>query len=246
MTKLKIEDLNIYYNKSRIVRDINLEIEENKITSIIGPSGCGKTTFISCLNRMIEDNQGHYTGKILLDHRDIREMKLEEVRKTIGMVFQKPTPFPLSIYKNLAYGPRYFGYSKGEIDQIVEKSLKSVGLYDEVKDQLKKSALELSGGQQQRLSIARALTVDPKVIILDEPCSALDLKNTEIIEKLLLDLKKDYTIIIVTHNLGQAKRISDKTIFLLNGNLIEYQDTEELFQNPKDPRTRDYIDGIYG
>lgn len=239
---LKIDDLYVNYGKEDILRDVNVEIEEKAITSIIGPSGCGKTSFINTINRMIEENGGHYRGKILLKGQDIKEMEVEKLRKNVGMVFQSPSPFPMSIYDNLVYAPRYYGVrNKSSLNTIVEDSLKRVGLFDEVKDKLDKSALELSGGQQQRLCIARALTVEPKILILDEPCSALDVKNTKIIEDLLVKLSVDYTIIIVTHNLGQAKRISDYTLFFLEGELVEKGSSQALFTQPQRKDTKEYI-----
>lgn len=237
----EIENLSVSYGEKRILEDINLKIREKEITAIIGPSGCGKTSFINTLNRMIEDNGGNFEGTIKIKGQDIRDFTLEELRKNIGMVFQIPKPFPFSIYENLSYGPKYYGLNKKEVDRLVELSLKKVGLYEEVRGEIKKTALSLSGGQQQRLCIARALTVDPKVLILDEPCSALDVKNTKIIEDLLLDLAKDYTIIIVTHNLGQAKRISSRTVFFQDGKLIEEGATEKIFKKPEKEETREYI-----
>lgn len=247
MEVIKVNDLNVSYDNKLILKDLSMSFVKNKITAIIGPSGCGKSTFLMALNLMLEEQGGKYTGEIIFKDKDVREYNKDNVRKMIGMVFQKPTPFPLSIYKNMIYAPLYYGIKdKKELQNIVEYNLKRVGLFEEINNELNMSAMKLSGGQQQRLSIARALTVEPEVLLLDEPCSALDIKNTAIIEKMLLKLSKEYTIIIVTHNLSQARRISDYTAFILNGELIEYGNTEELFSNPKDNRTREYLEGIYG
>lgn len=247
MEVIKVNDLNVSYDNKLILKDLSMSFVKNKITAIIGPSGCGKSTFLMALNLMLEEQGGKYTGEIIFKDKDVREYNKDNVRKMIGMVFQKPTPFPLSIYKNMIYAPVYYGIKdKKELQNIVEYNLKRVGLFEEINNELNMSAMKLSGGQQQRLSIARALTVEPEVLLLDEPCSALDIKNTAIIEKMLLKLSKEYTIIIVTHNLSQARRISDYTAFILNGELIEYGNTEELFSNPKDNRTREYLEGIYG
>lgn len=225
-----------------------MEINERKITAIIGPSGCGKSTLLKTINCMVEEETlSRVEGEILFKDNNIKEMTKEDIRKEIGLVFQNPTCFPFSIYKNMVYAQKYYGNTdKKKLKHMVEENLKIAGLYDEVSNDLNKSALKLSGGQQQRLCIARALTVDPQVILLDEPCSALDVKNTKNIEEMLSKLSQDYTIIIVTHNLSQAKRIADYTAFILNGELVEYSDTETLFSNPKDKRTREYIEGIYG
>lgn len=247
MEVIKVNDLNVSYDNKLILKDLSMSFVKNKITAIIGPSGCGKSTFLMALNLMLEEQGGKYTGEIIFKDKDVREYNKDNVRKMIGMVFQKPTPFPLSIYKNMIYAPLYYGIKdKKELQNIVEYNLKRVGLFEEINNELNMSAMKLSGGQQQRLSIARALTVEPEVLLLDEPCSALDIKNTAIIEEMLLKLSKEYTIIIVTHNLSQARRISDYTAFILNGELIEYGNTEELFSNPKDNRTREYLEGIYG
>lgn len=247
MEVIKVNDLNVSYDNKLILKDLSVSFVKNKITAIIGPSGCGKSTFLMALNLMLEEQGGKYTGEIIFKDKDVREYNKDNVRKMIGMVFQKPTPFPLSIYKNMIYAPVYYGIKdKKELQNIVEYNLKRVGLFEEINNELNMSAMKLSGGQQQRLSIARALTVEPEVLLLDEPCSALDIKNTAIIEEMLLKLSKEYTIIIVTHNLSQARRISDYTAFILNGELIEYGNTEELFSNPKDNRTREYLEGIYG
>ncbi|MBM7582171.1 phosphate transport system ATP-binding protein [Caldicoprobacter guelmensis] len=248
MVKVTIKDLNLYYGELHTLKNINLDIEANKITALIGPSGCGKSTLLRCLNRMndlIENCK--ITGKILLDGQDIYDIDVSLLRKRVGMVFQKPNPFPMSVYDNVAFGPRTHGIrSKVKLDEIVEKSLRAAAIWDELKDRLKKSALELSGGQQQRLCIARALAVEPEVLLMDEPTSALDPISTSKIEDLVIELKKNYTIIIVTHNMQQAARISDKTIFMLNGEVIEYDDTEKLFFMPQDKRTEDYITGRFG
>jgi phosphate transport system ATP-binding protein len=249
MNKFEIASLDLYYGAFQALKNINIDIEENKITSLIGPSGCGKSTFIKTLNRMndlVEDCK--ITGKILLDGVDIyNDLDVNTLRKRVGMVFQKPNPFPSSIYDNIAYGPRTHGIrSKSKLDIIVETSLKKAALWDEVKDRLKKDALGLSGGQQQRLCIARALAVDPEVILMDEPTSALDPISTSRIEDLALELKESYTIIIVTHNMQQAARISDYTAFFLLGDIVEFDNTEKIFSMPKDKRTEDYITGRFG
>lgn len=247
--KFKIENLALYYDEFKALKNVSLDIEANKITAFIGPSGCGKSTFLKSLNRMNDLIEGcKITGKILLDNEDIYgNMDVNLLRKKVGMVFQKPNPFPMSVYDNIAFGPRTHGIkSKAKLDEIVEKSLRDAAIWDEVKDRLKKSALGLSGGQQQRLCIARALAVQPEVILMDEPTSALDPISTSKIEDLVLELKKKYTIVIVTHNMQQATRISDKTVFFLLGEIIESNDTEELFSMPKDKRTEDYITGRFG
>lgn len=247
--KLKIENLDLFYGDFKALKNVSLDIEANKITAFIGPSGCGKSTFLKSLNRMNDLVEGcKITGKILLDSEDIYgNMDVNLLRKRVGMVFQKPNPFPMSVYDNIAYGPRTHGIkSKAKLDEIVEKSLRSAAIWDELKDRLKKSALGLSGGQQQRLCIARALAVEPEIILMDEPTSALDPISTSKIEDLILELKKNYTIVIVTHNMQQATRISDKTVFFLLGEIIEANDTETLFSMPKDKRTEDYITGRFG
>ncbi|QEK12410.1 phosphate ABC transporter ATP-binding protein [Crassaminicella thermophila] len=245
---LKIKNLSVDFDNKKIIKNINMKIEEKKITAIIGPSGCGKSTFIKSLNRMIEEEKNSTIhGAILLNGKNIRDMDKEQVREKIGMVFQSPTPFPLSIYENMTYAPVYYGIKdKKQLKLIVEEKLKIAGLYEEVKHDLKMKATKLSGGQQQRLCIARALTVEPEILLLDEPCSALDIKNTANIEEMLMKLSDIYTIIIVTHNLSQAKRIADYTAFMLNGEIVEYGKTEELFESPKDIRTKQYIDGSFG
>lgn len=249
MDKFKIENLELYYSDFKAIKGIDLEIPEKKITAFIGPSGCGKSTVLKTLNRMNDLVEGcKVSGKILFDGVDIyKDMDVNVLRKRVGMVFQKPNPFPMSIYDNIAYGPRTHGVRrKKELDAIVEKSLKQAALWEEVKDKLKKSALALSGGQQQRLCIARALAISPEVILMDEPTSALDPISTSKIEDLVTELKKEYTIIIVTHSMQQAARISDKTAFFLLGEVIEFDDTRKLFSVPKDKRTEDYITGRFG
>ena len=241
--------LNLWYGDHHALQDINLEIPANQITALIGPSGCGKSTFLKTLNRMNDLVEGcRITGKVLLDEADIYgNMDVNLLRKRVGMVFQKPNPFPMSVYDNIAYGPRTHGVrSKLKLDDIVEQALRNAAIWDEVKDRLKKSALGLSGGQQQRLCIARALAVQPEVLLMDEPTSALDPISTSKIEDLAVELKKDYTIIIVTHNMQQAARISDKTAFFLLGEVIEYGETGQVFSLPRDKRTEDYITGRFG
>jgi len=247
MNIIELESLNVYYGNKKILNNINMKIKKNKITAVIGPSGCGKSTLLSALNRMLEENGGRVEGEIKFDGKSIFYYPKEEVRKRIVIVFQNPAPFTMSIYKNMTYAPIYHGIkSKKELDKIVVTKLKEAGLYNEVKNDLNMSAMKLSGGQQQRLCIARALTVEPEVLLLDEPCSALDVKNTANIEEMLLRLSENYTIVIVTHNLQQAKRISDYTAFILDGELVEYDETEKIFNNPKENITREYIEGIYG
>ena len=247
--KFNISNLNLYYGDFHALKDVDLSINEKEITAFIGPSGCGKSTFLKCLNRMNDLVQGcKITGQVLLDGEDIYSgMDVNLLRRRVGMVFQKPNPFPMSIYDNIAYGPRTHGIrSKAKLDEIVEKSLRDAAIWDEVKDRLKKSALGMSGGQQQRLCIARALAVDPEVILMDEPTSALDPISTSKIEDLAVELKKKYTIIMVTHNMQQAVRVSDETAFFLLGELVEFGDTERLFSHPQDKRTEDYIPGRFG
>ncbi|MDY3758562.1 MAG: phosphate ABC transporter ATP-binding protein PstB [Treponema sp.] len=250
MEKIKIENLDLFYGNFHALKKINLNIEPNEITAFIGPSGCGKSTLLKSLNRMndmIEDCR--ITGKITLDGENIFDshMDVNLLRKKVGMVFQKPNPFPMSIYDNIAYGPRTHGIKrKSELDEIVEQSLKNAAIWDEMKDNLKKSALALSGGQQQRLCIARALAVAPDVLLMDEPTSALDPISTSKIEDCVMELKEKYTIIIVTHNMQQAVRISDKTVFFLLGEIIEAGNTEQIFSMPKNKKTEDYITGRFG
>lgn len=245
---LEIKDFSMNYGKNRVLKNINLNIERNRITAIIGPSGCGKSTFLKSLNLMItEEKSNKISGEIYFNGKNIKDFQMENLRKKIGLVFQTPTPFPFSIYKNMIYAPVYYGIKdKKELDKIVKEKLILAGLYDEIKDELNKSALSLSGGQQQRLCIARELTVEPEVLLLDEPCSALDIQNTMKIEEMLKNLSSKYTIVIVTHNLAQAKRIADKTAFFFDGELIEYGDTEDIFTDPKDEKTKNYINGIFG
>ena len=247
--KFKISNLDLYYGDFHALKDINMSIGSNEITAFIGPSGCGKSTFLKSLNRMNDLVEGcKITGSVLLDGEDIYNgMDVNLLRKRVGMVFQKPNPFPMSIYDNVAYGPRIHGIkNKAQLDEIVERSLKGAALWDEVSDRLKKSALGLSGGQQQRLCIARALAVEPEVLLMDEPTSALDPISTLKIEDLMDDLKSKYTVAIVTHNMQQATRIADYTAFFLVGEVVEYATTDELFTMPKDKRTEDYITGRFG
>ena len=249
MNKFDIKNMNLYYGDFQALKDVNLEIAPKEIIAFIGPSGCGKSTLLKSLNRMNDLVEGcKITGDIRLDGENIYgDMDVNLLRKRVGMVFQKPNPFPMSIYDNIAYGPRTHGIrSKARLDDIVEKSLKDAAIWDEVKDRLKKSALGLSGGQQQRLCIARALAVQPEVLLMDEPTSALDPISTLKIEELAMQLKKDYTIVMVTHNMQQAARIFDKTAFFLLGEMIESGETEGLFSMPKDKRTEDYITGRFG
>lgn len=247
---ITVENLNLWYSQTKALNNVSADIEENSITALIGPSGCGKSTFLKTLNRMNDLVPGvKITGKVSYRRTDIYapETDVNELRRHIGMVFQKPNPFPMSIYDNIAYGPRTHGIkNKAKLDDIVERSLKDAAIWDEVKDRLKKSALGLSGGQQQRLCIARALAVEPDVLLMDEPTSALDPISTSKIEELAMQLKNKYTIIIVTHNMQQAVRISDNTAFFLLGYLIEYGNTEKMFEQPKDKRTEDYITGRFG
>ncbi len=247
--KIKIENVDLYYGEFQALKNINMTVKEKEITAFIGPSGCGKSSLLKSLNRMNDLVEGvKITGKLLLDGVDIyKDMDATVLRKRVGMVFQKPNPFPMSIYENVAYGPKTHGVKqKSKLDEIVEKSLRSAAMWDEVKDRLKKSALGLSGGQQQRLCIARAFSVNPEVILLDEPTSALDPISTMKIEDLLVDIKNNYTIIIVTHNMQQATRISDKTAFFLHGEVVEFNKTESLFAMPKNKKTEDYITGRFG
>ena len=249
MNKFTVENLNLHYGDFHALKNVNLDITEKEITAFIGPSGCGKSTLLKSINRMNDLVEGcNITGKMLLDGENIYgDMDVNLLRKRVGMVFQKPNPFPMSIFDNIAFGPRTHGiHSKAKLEEIVEKSLRSAAIWDEVKDRLKKSALGLSGGQQQRLCIARALAVNPEVLLMDEPTSALDPISTAKIEDLVLELKKDYTIVMVTHNMQQATRVSDKTVFFLLGEVIEASKTEQLFSMPKDKRTEDYITGRFG
>ena len=249
MGKFNISNLDLYYTDFHALKNVNLDLPEKEITAFIGPSGCGKSTLLKSLNRMNDLVEGcKITGEITLDGVDIyKNIDVNLLRKRVGMVFQKPNTFPMSIYDNIAYGPRTHGiHNKSQLDDIVEKSLRGAAIWDEVKDRLKKSALGMSGGQQQRLCIARALAVQPDVLLMDEPTSALDPISTSKVEDLALELKKDYTIIMVTHNMQQAARISDNTAFFLLGEVVEYDKTEKLFSMPKDRRTEDYITGRFG
>ena len=249
MAKFAIHDMDLYYNTFHALKNINLELPEHQVSAFIGPSGCGKSTLLKSLNRMNDLVEGcKITGDIRLDGEDIYgDMDVNLLRKRVGMVFQKANPFPMSIYDNIAYGPRTHGIrSKAKLDEIVESSLRDAAIWDEVKDRLNKSALGMSGGQQQRLCIARALAVQPEVLLMDEPTSALDPISTSKVEDLVMSLKNDYTIIIVTHNRQQATRVSDRTAFFLLGEVVEYAETEKLFSNPQDKRTEDYISGRFG
>ncbi len=249
MEKFTVKNLDLWYNDFKALKNINLGMQENSITAFIGPSGCGKSTLLKSLNRMNDLVEGcRITGEVLLDGEDIYgNMDVNLLRKRVGMVFQRPNPFPMSIYDNIAFGPRTHGIrSKAKLDEIVEESLRDAAIWDETKDVLKKSALAMSGGQQQRLCIARALAVKPEVLLMDEPTSALDPISTSKIEDLALELKKKYTIIMVTHNMQQAVRISDYTAFFLLGEVIEYSETEKMFSTPQDKRTEDYITGRFG
>ena len=248
--KVKVENLNLYYGDNHALNDVSMDIQENSVTAFIGPSGCGKSTFLKTLNRMndLVDNV-RIDGKVLLDGEDIYEQGVDTtiLRKKVGMVFQQPNPFPMSIYDNIAYGPRTHGiHNKSQLDAIVEKSLKQAAIWDEVKDRLNTSALGMSGGQQQRLCIARALAVEPDILLMDESTSALDPISTGKIEELAVELKKKYTVVMVTHNMQQAVRISDYCAFFLLGDLVEFSKTEEMFSMPKDRRTEDYITGRFG
>lgn len=248
--KVKVENLNLYYGENHALKDVNMDIQENAVTAFIGPSGCGKSTFLKTLNRMNDLVDGvRIDGKVLLDGEDIYDPSVDTtiLRKKVGMVFQQPNPFPMSIYDNIAYGPRVHGIrDKKRLDQIVEESLRGAAIFDEVKHRLKKSAMGLSGGQQQRICIARALAVQPEVLLMDEPTSALDPISTAKIEELMEDLKKKYTVIVVTHNMQQATRVSDQTAFFLVGEMVEFGDTKQIFSYPQDKRTEDYITGRFG
>lgn len=246
--KMEVKDLDFYYGKFQALIDVNIPIEKNKVTALIGPSGCGKSTFLRTLNRMNDLIEGsRVDGKVLIDGKNIytKDTDVVELRKKVGMVFQQPNPFPKTIYDNVAYGPRIHGYSN-DLDQIVEESLRGAALWDDVKDRMNSSGLSISGGQQQRLCIARALAVKPEVLLMDEPASALDPVATAKIEELIDSLKKKYTIVIVTHSMQQAARVSDNTGFFLMGELVEYDKTEKIFENPSDQRTEDYITGRFG
>ncbi len=246
--KVETYDLNVYYGNVHALKGVSVRIDANNVTAVIGPSGCGKTTFLRVLNRLVDLDGAKVSGNVYLDGEDILNgIDVTSLRRRVGMVFQQPNPFPMSIYNNVAFGPRIHGIrDKRSLDRIVELSLKKAALWDEVKDRLYESALRLSGGQQQRLCIARALAVQPEVILFDEPCSALDPVSTAKIEELIRELRREYTIIIVTHNMHQAARISDYTAFFLNGELIEFDKTHQIFGNPQDRRTEAYINGIFG
>lgn len=238
---LKLKNINVFYGDKKILDNINIEFERNKITSIIGPSGCGKTTLLKTINKIIlEENNAQITGDMEFDGINSNNIPIEILRKNIGIVFQNPTPFPMSIYKNISYALKYYGYNKKHLENKIIDILKSVNLYDEVKDKLNTSALKLSGGQKQRLCLARSLSVEPNILLLDEPCSSLDIVNSEKIENTLIKLKENYTIIIVTHNINQAKKISDNTIFMRDGKIIESGKTVEILENSKDLIERDY------
>ncbi len=246
---IRAENLNLWYTANHALKNINIELSEKQITALIGPSGCGKSTFLKTLNRMNDLVEGcKIEGKITIDGTDIyKDIDVSILRKKVGMVFQKPNPFPMSIYDNVAYGPRIHGIKRGvQLDEIVERSLRQAAIWDECKDRLKKSALGLSGGQQQRLCIARALAVEPEILLMDEPTSALDPISTSKIEDLAVELKEKYTIVMVTHNMQQAARIADKTAFFLLGEMIEFDETEKMFSAPQDKRTEDYITGRFG
>lgn len=245
---ITVKDLNLWYGQTQALKHINLNIPEKSITALIGPSGCGKSTFLKTLNRMNDLVPGvRITGDVRYEGKNIFDTNVNELRKEVGMVFQKPNPFPMSIYDNIAYGPRTHGiHNKAQLDEIVERSLRDAAIWDEVKDRLNKSALGMSGGQQQRLCIARALAVEPEVLLMDEPTSALDPISTSKVEELAMELKQNYTIIMVTHNMQQAARISDKTAFFLLGELVEMGPTESVFATPVDKRTEDYISGRFG
>ena len=249
-TKIQVRDLNLWYGENHALKHVNMDIKEKSITAFIGPSGCGKSTFLKTLNRMNDLVDGvKITGEILVDGENIygKDVDTTALRKKVGMVFQQPNPFPMSIYDNIAYGPRVHGIKdKATLDRIVEESLRGAAIFDEVKDRLKKSALGLSGGQQQRICIARALAVEPEILLMDEPTSALDPISTLKIEELMEDLKKKYTVVVVTHNMQQAARISDDTAFFLVGEMVEFHDTNTIFSYPRDKRTEDYITGRFG
>ena len=244
---ITLHDFGVAYDKKTVLEGVNTTIRKGRITAIIGPSGCGKSTMLKAMNRMLETQKdARIMGSVHMNGVDIHTLEPEQLRRKVGMVFQTPTPFPMSIYKNMTYAPQYYGITgKQKLDALVQENLEVTGLWEEVKDELHKSALKLSGGQQQRLCIARALTANPEVLLLDEPCSALDVKSTQTIEELLLKLKEHYTIVIVTHNLFQARRIADDCIFMLNGQLWEQNTTEELFNNPQKQETKDYLLGTY-
>ncbi|MEA4920131.1 MAG: phosphate ABC transporter ATP-binding protein [Clostridiaceae bacterium] len=245
---ISLKDVWASYDGKPALSGITLDIPKQRITAVIGPSGCGKSTLLRCMNGLLsEEPSASMGGSITLDGKDTRSLQSDDLRRRIGLVFQTPAPFPFSIYRNMAYAPQYYGlHDKSKLDRLVEEKLRLAGLYGEVSGELGKNALKLSGGQQQRLCIARALTVEPEILLLDEPCSALDVKSTKTIEELLLRLKEDYTVVIVTHNLAQARRISDNVVFLYEGRLIEHGPVESLFTNPREEETRSFLGGIFG
>ena len=247
-TALKIENLSASYEGKKALEGVSLDIPKNRITAVIGPSGCGKSTFLRCLNRFLEEEPGtQMSGSVQLFGEDTAKIPLELLRRKIGMVFQIPSPFPFSIYRNMTYAPRYYGiHDRKKLDALVEEKLKLAGLYEEVKDDLNRSAMKLSGGQQQRLCIARALTVEPDVLLLDEPCSALDVRSSAVIEELLTELKQRYTIVVVTHNIPQARRIADHAVFLYNGRMIESGDAAKVLREPSCTETKEFLSGIFG
>ena len=245
---LRLEDITAFYDHKPAVSNLTMGIEKNRITAVIGPSGCGKSTLLRCINRMLEEEPGaEVTGNIFLSGKDIRQIPKNELRRRVGLVFQTPAPFPFSIYKNMAYAPKYYGLRDGrKLQELIAEKLKLAGLYDEVKDNLGRSAVKLSGGQQQRLCIARALTAEPDILLLDEPCSSLDIRSAAIIENLLLELKKSYTIVLVTHNIAQAKRLADQVAFLYGGELVEYSAKAAFFAAPRQKQTADFLGGMCG
>ena len=247
-TALKIENLSASYEGKKALEGVSLDIPKNRITAVIGPSGCGKSTFLRCLNRFLEEETGaQMSGSVQLFGEDTAKIPLELLRRKIGMVFQIPSPFPFSIYRNMTYAPRYYGiHDRKKLDALVVEKLKLAGLYEEVKDDLNRSAMKLSGGQQQRLCIARALTVEPDVLLLDEPCSALDVRSSAVIEELLTELKQRYTIVVVTHNIPQARRIADHAVFLYNGRMIESGDAAKVLREPSCTETKEFLSGIFG
>lgn len=245
---MEIQNLGVCYGKKTALEQVSLSLPRRGITAVIGPSGCGKTTFLHSLNGMLRENpEAHITGQILLNGQDTAQLSPEALRRQVGLVFQTPSPFPFSIYKNMAYGLKYYGMKKkGDLDKAVEETLKVVGLYEEVKEDLNKSALKLSGGQQQRLCIARAISVEPEMLLLDEPCSALDVRSTAVIEELLLSMKERYAMVVVTHNIAQARRIADNVAMFFEGHLVEYGAADALFQDPQEQLTREFLSGVCG
>ncbi len=245
---MTLHNVSASYDAGMVLSDLSLDIPVRRITAVIGPSGCGKTTLLRCMNGLLAEEKGvSVSGRILLDGQEIKSMQKDVLRRRVGLVFQTPAPFPFSIYKNMTYAPRYYGVrDKASLEALVKEKLRMAGLYDEVREDLGRNALKLSGGQQQRLCIARALTVDPEVLLLDEPCSALDVKSSAVIEEMLTELKKQYTIVIVTHNIAQARRISDYGAFLLGGRLVEWGESDQLFGCPAQEETRAFLAGIYG